>query len=179
MQDDLKLTKLERIFLINQLRILEALYPREAEKLSIQREAFECGYELLYGLWSEYIADGDDKMAAEECQEVFNTMDMFDAIGRSKPDDLDVSEFPMTKFSGYDGNNETKFMAFAQFVVERWGRFQYLQMREPRGWNAHQRVRNTYRQMLAIWTELPHDERFSMSPEQLKSVLSAAYYSEN
>ena len=43
-----KLSRLDRLFLSNQLRILEALYPEEANDLARRREALECGYEMLY-----------------------------------------------------------------------------------------------------------------------------------
>lgn len=48
MSDEMKLTRMERIVLVNQLRIMEALYPDEASQLGVQREALERGYELLY-----------------------------------------------------------------------------------------------------------------------------------
>lgn len=95
MADELKLTKLDRIFLVNQIRILEGLYPDEAESLSVQREALEHGYEMLYAWDFEYIYDGNDKMTVEESREVWDTMDMFDAIGRSMPDGFDLKDFPL------------------------------------------------------------------------------------
>ncbi len=179
MQDDLKLTKLERIFLVNQLRILEALYPLEAEKLSIQREAFECGYELLYDLESQYISDGDNIMSASNCQEVFDTMDMFVAIKRSLEQDIDFTTVSQMKFSGYDGNNETNFMSFARFVFERWGRFQDLPMEKPGVWNSHYQARPRYQRMLTAWKEVPAENRFAMSSEQLTRIHSAATNPDN
>lgn len=129
MQDERSLTKFDRILLINQLRILEVLCPEDASQLNVQREVLERGYELLYNVNFEHISDGVNKMTAEESREVWDTMDMFDAIERSMPKDMDVSKFPMTKFMGYDGNNEGKFMSFAQFTVERLKRFEYVPMR--------------------------------------------------
>ena len=53
--NDFKLTTLDRLVLSNQYRILEALYPDEAETLAIKREAIENGYEnslrIGYGLY--------------------------------------------------------------------------------------------------------------------------------
>ena len=179
MSDELKLTKLDRIFLVNQLRILEILCPDEVAQLSVQREALERGYEMLYNLDFEYIYDGDSKMTEEESREVWDTMDMFDAIGRSMPEEMDVSIFHMTKFAGYDGNNESKFMSFARFTVERLERFEYVPMERPGYWNSHFPVRDTYLRMLEEWKKLPNPSRFSMSPEQLQLVLKAARHPEN
>jgi uncharacterized protein YfbU (UPF0304 family) len=179
MPNELNLTKLDRIFLINQLRILEVLCPDEASQLSVQREALERGYELLYDLDFEHIYDGDSKMTVCESREVWDTMDMFGAIERSMPENMDVSNFSMTKFAGYDGNNESKFMSFAQFTVERLKRFEHVPMQRPGYWNSHRPVRETYRRMLEKWTEVPSSERFTMSPEQVMLVLRAAIHPEN
>jgi uncharacterized protein YfbU (UPF0304 family) len=179
MSNELRLTKLDRIVLVNQLRIMEALYPDEASQLSVQREVLERGYEMLYALDFENIYDGDDKMTPEESKEVWDTMDMFDAIDRSMPEGFDTSGYVMTKFGGYDGNNESKFMSFARFTVERLQRFEYLPMQRPGYWNSHMPVRDIYRRMLEVWKEAPSPERFSMPQEQLTRVLKAAVHPEN
>lgn len=174
MSEELKLTKLERIFLANQLKILEALYPDEATHLSVQREGLERGYELLYGLDLEYIYDGDDMMTSDESREVWDTMDMFDAVDRSMPTGSDTAGYSLTKFVGYDGNNETKFMSFARFTVERLKRFEYVPMLKPGYWNSHMPMRDVYRRMVEVWKEIPAPDRFSMSADQLNQVLLAA-----
>lgn len=180
MTDELKLTKLDRVVLVNQLRILEALYPDEATSFSVQREALERGYEMLYAWDTENIYDGDDVMTTEESREVWDTLDMFDAINRSMPPDFDASAYPMTKFMGYDGNNEGKFMGFAQFTVERLKRFEYLPMAKPGYWNSHMPVRPVYQRMLEEWHKATTlVTRFSMSTEALKRVLGAAIHPEN
>ena len=179
MADELKLTKLDRIFLVSKIRILEGLYPDEAESLSVQREALEHGYEMLYAWDFEYIYDGNDKMTVEESREVWDTMDMFDAIGRSMPDGFDLKDFPFNKFAGYDGNNEAKFMSFARFTVERLKRFEYVPMQKPGYWNSHMPVRDIYGRMLAEWIKEPMPERMTMSEARLKAVLAAAIHPEN
>jgi uncharacterized protein YfbU (UPF0304 family) len=176
MSEELKLTKLERISLINQYKIMEALYPDEATQLSVQREVLERGYEMLYAWGFDMISDGEGAMSVDESKEVWDTMDMFDAIERSKPKNFDTSPYLRTKFGGYDGNNESKFMAFARFTVERLERFEYLPMERAGSWNSHMPVRDTYNRMLEKWKNLPSIQRFSMSVEQLKSVLDAASF---
>jgi len=179
MANDLKLTKLDRIFLTNQLRIMEALYPDEAKDFAIQREALERGYEMLYSWNFEYIYDGADVMTEEESREVWDTLDMFAAIGRSIPEDMDISMYPVTKFLGYDGNNETKFLSFAQYTVERLQRFEYVPMASPRYWNSHMPVREIYGRMLGVWKQQSPAERVSLSRDQLERILGAAVHPEN
>lgn len=182
MAEDMKLTKLERIFLVNQLKILETLYPDEAEQLSVQREALEQGYEMLYAWHTEHIYEGDDVMTTEESREVWDTMEMFDAIDRSlsklPQNQIDEKRY-WTKFMGYDGNHEGKFKSFAQFTVERMKRFDYLPMAKPGYFNSHMPVRDIYRRMLAEWQKVPSQSRFDLNEGDLIKILSAAVHPES
>lgn len=179
MAEELTFSKRDRIFLVNQLRILEALYPDDAESLGVQREALQRGYEMLYAWDVEHIYDGDDKMGVEDSKEVWDTMDMFDAIGRSVDESFDIADYPLTKFAGYDGNNEGKFMSFAQFTVERLKRFEYVPMQKEGYFNSHMPVREIYGRMLDEWKKVPSQNRFHMSHDELKAVLGAAVHPEN
>ena len=51
----------ERWMVSNQLRILEALYPEEAESLAVQREANERDYEYVYDINSPIDTDTMDE----------------------------------------------------------------------------------------------------------------------
>lgn len=182
MASDMKLTKFERVLLVNQLKILEALYPDEAEQLGVQREALELGYEMFYAWQTEHIYDGNDVMTVEESREVWDTMDMFDAIDRSLQqlpentfDDLSF----WSKFRGYDGNSEGKFMSFAQFTVERMKRFDYLPMEKPGYFNSHMPVRDVYQRMLAEWKTVPSESRFTLDESKLSEILGAATHPEH
>ncbi|WP_019677381.1 YfbU family protein [Arsukibacterium perlucidum] len=57
--------KLKRYELINQLLILEKLYPEEADYYAKNRKALENGYELHYSWLTENISDG---LSEEECK---------------------------------------------------------------------------------------------------------------
>ncbi len=47
----------DRIIISNQLRILEALYPDEADWYANHRKAVEQGYKLHYGWIAEHFSD--------------------------------------------------------------------------------------------------------------------------
>src|SRR3546814_8285721 len=70
MADDApKLSRKERLFLSNQMRILEALYPEEAQYISTQRVAVERGYEFLYDFeLMSHIYEGDDTLSFDEAK---------------------------------------------------------------------------------------------------------------
>lgn len=176
----MKLSKVEKYLLTNQLRILEALYPNERNHLAGQREALERGYEFIYSMDIDQSFDVDDEMTVEESKEVWNTMDMFLSIDRSiqkvGPEEFEGNYHK--RFSGYDGNNETKFMAFASYTVERLKRFTHLPLEEPNYFNSHSPRREIYLRMLNEWEKIPAPNKYEMSRAQLEEVLGAAVYTE-
>jgi len=172
MTDDPTLTKVERLTLMNQFRILEALCPDEAASYARGQEVLREGYEFLYAL--EVFGGIDNPMSAEDCREVWDTMEMFDAIGRSLPQGSPLKDDPNSRFSGYDGNNEPVFMAFAEFTFERLKRFQDMPKRETNPWNSGPAMREVYGRMLAEWRRVPEADRFGMNEDQLRGVLAAS-----
>ncbi len=87
----------------NQLRILEALYPEEAESLAVQREANERDYEYVYDINSPIDTDTMDE---SECREVWDTLDMFRAIDNSIRK-LNTDAFNTTRASSSPATTET------------------------------------------------------------------------
>ena len=174
--NDFKLTALDRLVLSNQYRILEALYPDKAESLAIRREAIENGYEMLYKWDMEYICDGEEILTREESLEVWDTLDMFHAlrISAKQLDILDwLSEQGNSTFQGYDGNNETKFMAFAAFTIQRLNRFQYLDLSDDEYLSSHSPMRPIYNKMLKIWKPVLSSNRFELSKEEIENIIGA------
>lgn len=180
-EDRINLSRIERYKISNQLRMLEALYPNEAEEFAKQREILESGYEFLYSFQMDHIYGGKDVMSTEECLEVWDTLSMFDAIDRTlkRLKTFDEKDFVTTRFMGYDGNNEGKFMSFAAFTIERLRRFTYLPLAEDGYFNSHSPVREMYQRMLSEWKGLSDRQVLEMSSEQLTHVLSAAVHPEN
>lgn len=166
----MELSPLERWMVSNQLRILEQLYPGDAENFAVQREALEEGYELAYSI---NLPIDSDTMSVEDCSEVWDTLDMFLAIDSSIRI-LDTDPFEnhsLRKFCGYDGNEETKFMAFTSYTVERLKRWTHLPLRGPDNFNSHCPMRPTYKGMSVRWRALAPERRFSMNQEQVGVVL--------
>ena len=159
---------------------MEVLIPSEAGDLSTQREVFENGYELLYNEGMQHIYPEGETMSSADCLEVWNTMDMFDGIGRSLSVLLESDhQVGFKKFGGYDGNNEGRFMAFAEFTVKRLGRFTYLELEKPNYWNSHLLTRPIYGRMHNEWQKLDVKDRFNMSRDQLLAVLEAQIHPNN
>lgn len=169
----MKISPLERWMISNQLRILEALYPEDAESLAIRREAIECGYEFAYDINPPV---DPDTMSEDEGREVWDTLDMFRAIDQSirKLGTNDFENHPKRKFRGYDGNNETRFMAFTSYTVKRLGRWTTLPMEKSDYFNSHCPMRDSYKRMLKEWKRISSAKSFSMTQDQVQAVLDAA-----
>ncbi len=165
----MKLSKVERLILANQYRILARLDESNAGWCERMREALESGYEGAYSGLFNAIFDG---LSAEQCSFVIRTMDMYNALQRSYTALADKSGIDERsgKFPGFDGNNETEHMGYAEYVVEQEDRFPGLQLGGDR-FNSHTRSIPRYRAMLAVWREL--GESYELSKDQMRHVLDA------
>lgn len=174
-----KLSRFERLLLSNQMRILEALYPQDAEQIAISREAVERGYEMLYE-WEimEHIYDGSSIMTREESEEVWDTLDMFSEIQNffERNPNSKLKDKPFSHFRGYDGNTESKFMAFAAYTVKRLQRFESIVLAKENYWNSHMQIRDVYRRMLKEWEKAPRVERMNLSEADVEALLAAAIH---
>lgn len=170
----MKLTRAQRWTLSNQYRILEALYPDEAEDLRHTREALESGYELAY----PPVNISEDGVTEEECREVVDILDMHRALhfsyGRLE-DKKGIKEGDV-RFRGFDGNNETKYLSYARYFCGLDGggeRFKELDRGD--GFNSHMPVVDMYRRMLAVWMG-QLDRRHDLTKAEIQLVLAAQPY---
>ena len=167
------LSRTERWLLANQYRILEALYPDEADSYARKRRVLEDGYELHYRWIAERIYEPPDTMTEGECREVLDILDMFDALRQSRQrfgDMPSVEDWQVT-FHGFDGNNETKQMAYARFLVED-GRF--TDVVNERNLNSHMPSMNRYRRQLAVWRR--SGDQHHLTADEIQAVAAAAPY---
>lgn len=158
----MKLSRIERLMLSNQYRILEALYPDERDSFANSREAIESGFEIEYDWHTEYIHR--DVVTVDECREVIEILDMFTALGRAFNDLGDKSGIEESKirFVGFDGNNETKQLAYAEYLQKN-GKFSDLTGLD--GLNSHMPLLPNYRRMVVEW--LRSASRYSLTKEDI------------
>lgn len=151
----MKLTRVERWILVNQFRVLEALYPDEAKSLAEDREALQSGYELHYSGMAEFVYDDKDTLSADRCREVLDILSMHRALKYSYRDLTDKSgiEEWCVKFAGFDGNNEATLLGYTRwFCDSNGGRFKELDRGDD--FNSHAPMLGRlgrYRAMLKEW----------------------------
>lgn len=160
--------KLKRFELINQLLILEKLYPDEADYYAKNRKALEYGFELHYSWLTENLSDG---LTEDECKEILDIMDMYRSItfswSRLNPD----KEIPNNlKFRGFDGNNEPSLRSYVQYFIMELGRFEELKYGQSfPSFNSHTRMLERYKSKLNIWRQYD----FDLTEQQIALLLEA------
>lgn len=165
----MKFSKAERLILINQYTILEKLYPEDST-FSLNKEILLNGYTHEY---DEIVNILTDDVPEDVCQEVWDILQMHRSLKFSfdqleNKGDLNASD---VKFRGFDGNNETVYMAYTRFVIHDIGRFEELKD-EHRDYNSHWPTLDKYRHMLSKWKSVSERHNNKLSLEQIKEIIS-------
>jgi uncharacterized protein len=165
----MELSKLERLLLDNQYQILSFVDPGNAKWYDRMREALQNGYEAAYSSLFNGIFD---PLPAPECSFVVHTMAMFDALQQSYAALSDKGGIDQSRlrFSGFDGNNETEYMGYAQFLVEKEERFTTLQLGGD-GFNSHRLIIPEYKAMLTLWYGMGQANQ--LTADQIRQILGA------
>ena len=161
----------ERLIIANQFKILEKLYPEEAEYYAAHRKALESGYKLHY---AEIAENFFDEMSEEECREVIDILDMYRSLTFSfnrLPDKTGIAESEI-HFDGFDGNDETRQYLYAQYFIVDLDRFTELTYGQKHpDLNSHGHRLQKYRTMLAVWNSI--DDKHNLNPDQIRVILDA------
>ncbi len=173
----MQLTRAERWILSNQYRILEALYPKEAEYLAYGRKALECGYELEYDGLAEAVYEDSHCLSSEGCEEVLDILQMFSSLKDSYEalEDKSGIDVNAMTFRGFSGNDEGKQMAYAHYFCGKdGGRFTDLERGD--NFDSHFPYLDVYRRMLREWHN--SDNKYQLSKEDIARIAAARPYPE-
>ncbi len=164
------LSKIERLKIANQFRILEKISEGdEAQQYAVRAEVFERGYTYLY---DEVLEHFWEEMPQAVAQEVIDILQLNRAITFSVQDlpETERADLPeRAKFEGFDGNNESEHFSFATFLCEEMSRFNELQIV-----NSHCPTLDRYRAQLKKWADLGKKQR--LTKEQIEALLAAQRY---
>jgi len=160
--------KLKRFEIINQLLILEKLYPEEASNYATNRKALEYGFELHYSWLTENLSDG---LSEDGCKEALEIMDMYRSITFSWKrlnSDKDVPK--ELRFDGFDGNNEGALRSYTQYFILELDRYEELKYGQSfPSFNSHTRMLEIYRRQLEVWRKYS----FDLTEEQIALIQEA------
>ncbi len=168
----MKLSKTDRLLLFNQYEILKALYPRQKKDYEEAQEVVMHGFEHHYDTLAEHLYD--NTMSDEEGAETIDILTMFDAVQRAFDDLTDktgINEHRIA-FHGFDGNNEGKYLAYAQFFCSQDnGRF--VSLRKPHGFGGGVHELPRYRAMLREWHA--STDKYHLTKEDLIRITSSKW----
>lgn len=177
----MKLSFVERWILSNQFRILEKFDPHEEHFYKNAYKILEEGYELLYEeTYSNVYPDGQTFLESE-CLFVLDVLDMFSAIYSSLDNmhDKEGINEGLLKFSGFDGNNEPKYLGFTKFYCSGYdssGRYPEI-TEKLTDFNSHCRKVDVYQRMLEVWKSCSHKN--NLSKEDLIAIATSAIHPTN
>lgn len=170
-QNTTTLSKKDRLILANQLLILEALYPDEAEGYAKQRKALEAGYALEYSRLFDHI---DPELSVETCNFVLEVLDMYRCVTFANQRLPEKDQFPDEdiRFPGFDGNGEGALLMYASYRTEDLGQWAELTSHGTRPIpNSHWPMASHYEDMLAAWTASP--DKHHLTRADVERILEA------
>ena len=165
----MKLSRSERLLLVNQYLILEKLYPEDAEHYAQGRKALEEGYERHYAELTNNLYDG---VSEECCQEIVDILDMFRSLQfyYEKLEDKSGIDEKLIQFPGFDGNDESVELRYVQYHLEDLGNYKELSESSHNvGFNSHEPLLDTYRSMLRTWKESKN--KLKLSREEIFKLI--------
>ena len=167
------LSKKDRLIIANQLKILEKLYPEEADDYVKHRMAIENGYKLHY---SWLLAHLSDEMSEEDCREVLDILNMYRALKFSykELDDKSGIDEKKIRFAGFDGNMEGNQYYYTNYFIIDLDRFNELRDgSEYPDFNSHHPMLEKYKKMLGVWNGFQDEDKFHLDKERIERVLRA------
>jgi uncharacterized protein YfbU (UPF0304 family) len=165
----LNLTDVERRILINQSRLLAALYPLEAAEFERTVKILSEGYQEG---WQEVVLKGlKAPLLKEDMNFVSHVLEMYDWLQKSfyalsLADKLHIKEQALA-FPGFCPETEQPYIAYATFLLETFDRFAYVEVLKPL--HTLRPMREVYDEMLR---ELSNFGGSVMTAAQLKAVIA-------
>jgi uncharacterized protein YfbU (UPF0304 family) len=162
----------KRLVLANQYKILALLDKGSADDWEAAAEIVEefQPYTSLPGIDAmlDYRRDPltvEDQDLVMDAIEVFAVLQDAEKAGAKPPAPYTASDFP-----GFDGNNETKLMAYARDLRDRQHKWQYVEV-ASKDLNSHHPTVDMYERMIAAWKSegKPH----KLSVEQYAKIAGA------
>ncbi len=168
----LNLTEVERRILINQSRILAALYPLEQTEFERTVEILSGGY---HEDWPDTVLKGlKAPLLKEEMNFVYHVLDMYDRLQKSyyalTLDEKLQLEDETLVFPGFEASSEEAHLAYARFLLENLDRFSFTEVVKPL--SAPKPMRETYQAML---NAMPATSGDMLSAPQLKAVAACLF----
>lgn len=169
----MELTKKDRIYLINQYEILKRLDQDNSAGYDEYIKILSNGYAVFYNMIDMWVSDD---MSAEEGKFVLDILSIYRIVEdfkRRNPEVKEIQDHNWKHFRGFDGNNESEYMGFVQFLIHTQGKFtEQLQYQSATdNYNSHMPCLDKYRRMVQKWADL--GKQYQYPKETLLEILNA------
>ena len=176
MENVVKLSRTERAQFIYLLKILKNQGDQDYDYDNLIK-ALQYGFELHYSDVFECLFD--EELTSDQCREVLDILEMYRGIIYSYTNlkregkqgtltDEDV------RFKGFDGNNETKQMSYADYFIKDLDRYSEIEELSRGYYNSHCQMLPRYRSMLRKWeTYQTLPNRYMMNEQQIKDLIKS------
>lgn len=165
------LSEVERRILLNQYKILAALFPAEAEYYDGLAQILGEGY---HDRWEDAVlGDMKEPLPEEDTDFVYEVLVMYDWMQKSfyslSMADRETVDEKRLRFPGFDTVLEKRLGVYARFLIKRVERFTFLSAAP--GMNNNTPLRTAYARMLAAAPKL---EERNLSAVEIRYILDAA-----
>jgi uncharacterized protein YfbU (UPF0304 family) len=169
----MELSKKDRIILINQYHILSLLDPENSSDYEETIEILQRGYTIFYSKVDEWVSEDMSVDDGHFVIQILNIYRQIEGYKLKNPDDKEVSEHPYSVFSGFDGNEESRFFGFTRFLIEKQDKFveQKPYWQKTDGLNSHMPMKDKYERMIAKWEETGSGYNFDR--DRILEILNA------
>lgn len=173
-EDQMHMSQKERFIISNQLKILGILNSNSSNIYKADIQALERGFEKEYPKIMENILVEKEVMTCEECEEVYETLEMFQSIDNAFSALPNKSTKPLIPihFDGYDGNHEGKFLAYANYLIKEKGLFQNHNAGIYPNYNLGSARRDKYQLLVAKWKKYSLQVCRDLTIIELTDILS-------
>ncbi|MEG2262990.1 MAG: YfbU family protein [Acinetobacter sp.] len=164
----MKMTKIERLQLINQFKILNLLKPDAGyeEKINILEGGFIDHYDDLTTCIQEEISN-------EVSQFVVHVLNMYRDLHFTiaKINDKDIID--LVKFDGFDGTTEFDYWSYTDFILFKLNRFTELTKdNQHKDVDSHWPAINQYERQLEVYRNFKN-QNITLNKEQIVEVIKA------
>ncbi len=171
----MELSKKERLILYNQYEILKLLNADDeymTKQYELNQEILLNGFKHNYDEMVEWVLDDTPD---EVSKFVWDVLQMYRVLYSSyaelTSEDKAEIDFDDIKFDGFDGNEETDYYVYAQFILEKMGRYEEIYNEGDYTANSHANRVGRYSQMLENWDRFGNGRYKSLSLQQIKKVI--------
>lgn len=173
----MELSKKERLILYNQYEILKLLNKNDkytVEKYELNQEILSNGYKYNYGDLVEWMFNDTPDNISEFVWDVFSMYrslhNSYHELSSEYKDQVDLDDIT---YQGFDGNEESDYYSYANFILEDMKRFDEIYNNGIVELNSHSHKVPAYKKMLNTWSKIRNDKYSKLTLNQINEIINS------